>query len=451
MSYAEKIKEIRKQKGLSQEQLAEVLDVSRQCVTKWEAGKCYPEADNLLVLAREFDVSLDWLFSEEVCVSHSKEDAEISHSGGLDTTLEKILNNNDQLSRRTVTTGYAELDRSPNGILRNEIYIIAGPPAMGTTALALSIANNVSRKGSAIWFSYKETKEELWKKLLNIESGIEHRSVKEKYTEDEVEKIKNAAAGLKTRNLEIINDFDYSIEHVMEMTLRTGKKFDLIVIDSLDQLMTNRSPEKDVAFSIITECIDKIRRNCGCPILLLDRLDYSRVGYRDYGKMRKIKTKHEDLFYHNYYYKWIIYRKHYFNKDAVRPDGREDVDVFMSHVNWDGKVTSRKTAKLIYNFRTYSFCDTDVEYEKPDLNIATIIEEAAQEMDDENTVSIDNYEFTEDMKLKLVYTDLAGAKKEVCYSYDYDGRMDLEGDRASIPEAYCLGILIGEKIEAQCW
>jgi transcriptional regulator with XRE-family HTH domain len=56
MSYAERIKEVRKENGLSQEQLAEKLNVSRQCITKWESGTCYPGVDNLLTMAQRFNV-----------------------------------------------------------------------------------------------------------------------------------------------------------------------------------------------------------------------------------------------------------------------------------------------------------------------------------------------------------------------------------------------------------
>ena len=63
MSFAKNLKQIRKEKGLSQEGLAELLDVSRQAVSKWELGDGYPEADKLLLLSDKLDVSLDWLMN----------------------------------------------------------------------------------------------------------------------------------------------------------------------------------------------------------------------------------------------------------------------------------------------------------------------------------------------------------------------------------------------------
>ena len=61
MSFADNLKMIRKEKGLTQEQLAEILGVSRQAVSKWESNNGYPETDKLIVIAKEFGVSLDYL------------------------------------------------------------------------------------------------------------------------------------------------------------------------------------------------------------------------------------------------------------------------------------------------------------------------------------------------------------------------------------------------------
>lgn len=65
MTFAEKLKELRKQSGLSQEKLAEKLGVSRQAVTKWERDTGVPDIDNIMAISKLFDVSMDELFSNE--------------------------------------------------------------------------------------------------------------------------------------------------------------------------------------------------------------------------------------------------------------------------------------------------------------------------------------------------------------------------------------------------
>lgn len=66
MSLGERIREQRRKKGLSQERLAEMTGVSRQAVTKWEAGQTAPSTENLFRLADIFDVSVDVLVGTTV-------------------------------------------------------------------------------------------------------------------------------------------------------------------------------------------------------------------------------------------------------------------------------------------------------------------------------------------------------------------------------------------------
>ncbi len=65
MTFAEKLKSIRKQAGMSQEQLAEKLGVSRQAVTKWETDAGIPDMENIMAISALFDISIDELLSNE--------------------------------------------------------------------------------------------------------------------------------------------------------------------------------------------------------------------------------------------------------------------------------------------------------------------------------------------------------------------------------------------------
>ena len=64
MTLGEKIKEARKQAGLSQEQLAEKMNVSRSAVAKWETDKGLPDIDNLRYLSKLLSVSVDYLIDD---------------------------------------------------------------------------------------------------------------------------------------------------------------------------------------------------------------------------------------------------------------------------------------------------------------------------------------------------------------------------------------------------
>lgn len=65
MKLSEKIVQLRKSQGLSQEELAERLNLSRQAVSRWESGTAQPDAGNLWQLSRLFGVTADYLLDEE--------------------------------------------------------------------------------------------------------------------------------------------------------------------------------------------------------------------------------------------------------------------------------------------------------------------------------------------------------------------------------------------------
>lgn len=64
MTFSEKLIRLRKREGISQEELASYLEVSRQAVSRWEQGTALPDAGNLLKLRQRFGVSLDWLLED---------------------------------------------------------------------------------------------------------------------------------------------------------------------------------------------------------------------------------------------------------------------------------------------------------------------------------------------------------------------------------------------------
>lgn len=66
MTLGEKIAKQRKELNYTQEQLASILSVSRQSISKWESDIAYPETDKLIELGKLFDCSMDYLLKEEV-------------------------------------------------------------------------------------------------------------------------------------------------------------------------------------------------------------------------------------------------------------------------------------------------------------------------------------------------------------------------------------------------
>lgn len=74
MDFQDKLKELRKNRGLTQEELAQALFVSRTAISKWESGKGYPNIDSLKAISKYFCVSLDDLLSTDEIVTIAEED-----------------------------------------------------------------------------------------------------------------------------------------------------------------------------------------------------------------------------------------------------------------------------------------------------------------------------------------------------------------------------------------
>ena len=78
MEFNEKLQELRKAKGITQEELAQALYVSRTAVSKWESGRGYPSIDSLKEISGFFSVTIDELICSEEIMAAAKEDKESS-------------------------------------------------------------------------------------------------------------------------------------------------------------------------------------------------------------------------------------------------------------------------------------------------------------------------------------------------------------------------------------
>ena len=76
MEFHEKLQELRKRKGFTQEELAQSLFVSRTAISKWESGRGYPNIDSLKTIAKFFGVTIDELLSSEELLSIAEADSQ---------------------------------------------------------------------------------------------------------------------------------------------------------------------------------------------------------------------------------------------------------------------------------------------------------------------------------------------------------------------------------------
>lgn len=72
MDFKMKLQKLRKSRGLTQEEFSEIMNVSRQAVSKWESGQSFPEIDKLIEISDYFQVTIDYLIRDETEIPDKK-------------------------------------------------------------------------------------------------------------------------------------------------------------------------------------------------------------------------------------------------------------------------------------------------------------------------------------------------------------------------------------------
>lgn len=144
MKFSEKVRKLRIRKGLSQEELAEKLDVSRQTVSKWEAGSSLPEIEKLIFLSDFFQVSIDYLLRDKQINTNFSED--------LDRMVIKFLGSSYEM---------ADISRQLVDIMEDGIIDDAERVQMGDIICTMDkISDNIEKIRKAIDLTYSFNSED---------------------------------------------------------------------------------------------------------------------------------------------------------------------------------------------------------------------------------------------------------------------------------------------------
>ena len=93
MTTGEKLAKLRKENKYTQEQLAEVIGVSRQSISKWESDGAFPETEKLIILSRLYKCSIDYLLKEEI-----EEETVMSEGEAIEASNVELSFENDMKS-----------------------------------------------------------------------------------------------------------------------------------------------------------------------------------------------------------------------------------------------------------------------------------------------------------------------------------------------------------------
>ena len=151
MFFSEKLQILRKNKGLTQEVLADRLGVSRQAVAKWESGQIYPDISNLIQLSELMSVSVDYLVKDQECSVSIKPQANTDLDELIAFRLEANVNTYAAFMNEVDATRPASHDfRYENGkYMYHDTYvggeIFAGEEAIWKDGLAVYAMNYMGR------------------------------------------------------------------------------------------------------------------------------------------------------------------------------------------------------------------------------------------------------------------------------------------------------------------
>lgn len=175
------------------------------------------------------------------------------------------------------TTGFNTFDKAIGGLQKGNLFIIAGRPSMGKTALALNIAAKASEKSRVGIFSFEMSRQELSDRLLSDEGEVRLGKIKSgNLTDEEFEKINNAATILSERYAIVYDGRSLNTNEIkakcMKAKLQDG--LDIVVIDYLQLISgdSNSNGNRVYEISKITRELKSMARELEITIIALSQL-----------------------------------------------------------------------------------------------------------------------------------------------------------------------------------
>ncbi|MBU3104413.1 replicative DNA helicase [Clostridium gasigenes] len=184
------------------------------------------------------------------------------------------------------TTGFVSFDKAIGGLQKGNLFIIAGRPSMGKTALALNIACKAAKKSRVAIFSFEMSKQELTDRLLSDEVSVKLGKIKSgKLSSDEFEQISNGAACLSERYAIVYDGRALNTSEIrskcMKAKLQDG--LDIVVIDYLQLINGDSKSSGNRVYEIskISRELKSMARELEINIIALSQLSRATEGRED--------------------------------------------------------------------------------------------------------------------------------------------------------------------------
>lgn len=192
-------------------------------------------------------------------------------------TLERVSEKPGELIG--MPTGYLDLDKRTNGLMKKDLIIIAARPSMGKTALALNIATYVAtrgpEKGAILIISREMSKEKLAYRMLSTESNVPAKVLKTGDLEqDHWDKLAMATDTLSGANI-YVNESALTAQDIRSECRKLAKKeggISLIIADYL-QLFEGKGHNREQEISYLSRSCKAIAKDLDIPFIMLSQLN----------------------------------------------------------------------------------------------------------------------------------------------------------------------------------
>ncbi|GBU23801.1 DNA helicase [Fibrobacteria bacterium R8-3-H12] len=202
------------------------------------------------------------------------------------TAAESIAILNEMIANRKhlgVPTGIVSLDYKITGMRPGEMIVLAAPPSIGKTALALSIANNAIMSGkSVVFFTLEMTTGEIATRLVSMNSRVNSLHILNANLQfGEREKVQAAVELYVKTNIRIDDSSEIKVAD-MRMTCNAIKcktgALDLVVVDYLQLIESSKKENQTIAMGDISRSLKIMAKELNVPVLCLSQLNR---GYKD--------------------------------------------------------------------------------------------------------------------------------------------------------------------------
>jgi len=258
----------------------EMVRISNDMAAKARAGSEYSDPTSAALIAMSELDALSLAAAQQQTMFGLAEAADEALARARDAAAGKVTG---------VTTGYRSLDAAMGNLEPGCLYILAGRPGMGKTALALGMALNMSKAGARVFYDSLEMQSaQLGRRAMALVSGVPHFVIKRGiYSEREFQAISRARASFSGLHLEIDQQAGINMAMVA-LKARTAKRkmggLDAIFVDHMHIVAPESSDERNGAtwaVKKVSNALKKLAVDMDVPVVALAQLNRGLEGKED--------------------------------------------------------------------------------------------------------------------------------------------------------------------------